>query len=252
MDRLDTAAAPVTTDWLWHGLIARRNVTLFTSQWKAGKTTLITGLLQQFATGGTFLDRPVAAAKVLLVSEEPRSTWADRVKRMPLGGHCRLLARPFPRRPTPEQWERLVEQAMELQAAGELDLLVIDPLARFLPGSTDSDLNALNLLLDPLQRLTDGGAGVTILHHPRKRRSEEGSTARGHGGLLAAVDVIVELGRYGRCSRRSGGGSCSRCRATRRRRSSSCTSGTRPGGSSSWATRTWPGFRRTGRCCGRS
>jgi hypothetical protein len=197
MDRLDTPAAPVTTDWLWHGLIARRNVTLFTSQWKAGKTTLITGLLQQFATGGTFLDRPAVPAKVLVVSEESRSTWADRVRRMPLGGHCRLLARPFPRRPTPDQWEQLVEAAMEMQAAGELDLMVVDSLARFLPGTTDSDLNALNLMLDPLQCLTDGGAAVTILHHPRRRRSEEGSTARGHGGLLAAVDVIVELTRFG-------------------------------------------------------
>ena len=31
MDQLDTPAAPITVDWLWHGLIARRNVTLFTS-----------------------------------------------------------------------------------------------------------------------------------------------------------------------------------------------------------------------------
>ena len=105
MDRLDTPAAPITVDWLWHGLIARRNVTLFTSQWKAGKTTLITGLLQQFAAGGTFLERAVAPAKVLVVSEESRNTWADRGRRMPLGGHCRLLARPFPRRPTPQQWD---------------------------------------------------------------------------------------------------------------------------------------------------
>jgi hypothetical protein len=197
MSQLDTPAAPATTDWLWHGLIARRNVTLFTSQWKAGKTTLLTGLLQQLAAGGTFLDRPVVPAKVLVVSEESRTTWAERVKRMPLGPHCRLLARPFPRRPSPAQWERLVETAMELQAVGELDLLVIDPLARFLPGATESDLNALLQMLDPLQCLTDGGAGVTILHHPRKKRSEEGNSARGHGGLLAAVDVIVELTRYG-------------------------------------------------------
>jgi hypothetical protein len=197
MDQLDTPAAPATIDWLWHGLIARRNVTLFTSQWKAGKTTLMTGLLQQFGTGGTFLDRPVVPAKVLVVSEESRTTWAERTKRMPLGPHCRLLARPFPRRPTPGQWEHLVETAMELQAAGGLDLLVIDPLARFLPGSTESDLGALLQMLDPLQCLTDGGAGVTILHHPRKKRSEEGASARGHGGLLAAVDVIVELTRYG-------------------------------------------------------
>jgi hypothetical protein len=197
MNRLDTPSAAVAIEWLWHGLIARRNVTLLTSQWKAGKTTLIAGLLQQFATGGTFLDRPVAPAKVLVVSEESRDTWAERVRRMPIGGHCRLLARPFPRRPTAESWDRLIEVGVELQAAGELDLLVIDPLAKFLPGSSENDLNSLQQMLDPLQVLTEAGAGVTILHHPRKRRSEEGSAARGHGGLLAAVDIIIELSNFG-------------------------------------------------------
>jgi len=139
----------------------------------------------------------VKPARVLFVSEESKATWADRVRRMPLGEHCRLLARPFPRRPTPRQWDELVELAMELQASGNLDLLVIDPLARFLPGASDGDLNSLQTMLDPLQCLTESGAAVTILHHPRRRRSEEGSTARGHGGLLAAVDIIVELTCYG-------------------------------------------------------
>lgn len=197
MNQINAPTVPSTTEWLWHGLVARRKVTLFTSQWKAGKTTLVTGLLQQFATGGKFLDRTVAPAKVLVVSEESLDTWADRVRRMPLGEHCRLLARPFPHRPTPGQWDQLVELGMELQAAGQLDLLVIDPLARFLPGSTENDLNSLQLMLDPLQCLTDSGAAVTILHHPRKKRAEEGCTARGHGGLLAAVDIIVELTSFG-------------------------------------------------------
>jgi hypothetical protein len=49
-----------------------------------------------------------------------------------------------------------------------------------------------------LRCLTDGGAAVAILHHPRRRRSDEGCTARGHGGLLAAVDVIVELSGFGK------------------------------------------------------
>jgi hypothetical protein len=197
MTRLDTPAAPSTTEWLWHGLIARRQVTLFTSQWKAGKTTLITGLLQQFGAGGKFLDRPVATGKVLIVSEESRDVWAERVRRMPIGEHCRLLARPFPRRPTAEAWDRLIELGMEMQATGQLDLLVIDPLAKFIPGSSDGDINSLEQMLDPLRCLTDGGAGVIILHHPRKRKSEEGSTARGHSGLLAAVDIIIELSRFG-------------------------------------------------------
>jgi hypothetical protein len=51
MTQLDTPTAASTTDWLWHGLIARGNVTLFTSQWKAGKSTLLTGLMHKPRSG---------------------------------------------------------------------------------------------------------------------------------------------------------------------------------------------------------
>jgi hypothetical protein len=198
MNQLDLPEDNPAAEWLWHGLIGRGNVTLLTSRWKAGKTTLITGLLQQFATGGAFLDRRVTPARVLVVSEETRATWSGRLKVMPVGPHCELLPRPFPHRPTCAQWHALVDYALDRLAAGQLDLLVIDPLARFLPGSTESDLNTLLAMLDPLQRLTEGGAGVLILHHPRKKPSEDGSSARGNGGLLAAVDIILELTCYGK------------------------------------------------------
>jgi RecA-family ATPase len=69
MTQVDDPEATPDADWLWHGYIARGNVTLFTSQWKTGKTTLLTGLLQRMAGGGKFLERSVAAAKVLYVSE---------------------------------------------------------------------------------------------------------------------------------------------------------------------------------------
>src|SRR5437868_5653238 len=85
MDQLDPPGAALTTDWLWHGYLARGNLTLLTSQWKAGKTTLLTGLLQQFATGGSFLGRAVVPARALVLSEESRKTWADRLRRMPVG-----------------------------------------------------------------------------------------------------------------------------------------------------------------------
>jgi AAA domain len=198
MDQVDTPANETPTDWLWTGLIARGNVTLLTSLWKAGKTTLLTGLMQRFATGGIFLDLPVEPAKVLVVSEESRRTWAERLRRMPVGPHCRLLSRPFRHRPTAEAWNKFVDHAIELHAAGNLDLIVIDPLAKFLPGSSENDLNSLLAMLDPLQPLTEAGAGVLILHHPRKKASEEGNSARGSGGLLASVDIILELSRYGK------------------------------------------------------
>ena len=198
MNQIDTPSAGSISDWLWHGMMARGNLTLFTSRWKVGKTTLLTGLLQEFATGGTFLDRAVAAAKVLVVSEESRDTWADRLRRMPVGAHCRLLSRPFPRRPTPDEWNKLVDHAMDMHAAGDLDLMVIDPLAKFLPGKTESDLPTIMEFLDPLKRLAQAGAGVAILHHSRKKPSKEGNSARGNAGLLTAVDIIVELSGYGK------------------------------------------------------
>jgi AAA domain len=196
-DELGSPDVHPDAKWLWHGYIARGNVTLFTSPEKSGKTTVINGLLQVMAEGGKFLDRPAAAAKVLIVTEERRDTWHDRLRRMPLGRHCRFQARPWRRRPTAPQWEGLIEREMEVRAAGQLDLIVIDPLSRFVPGAGDGVMNSLELMLDPLKSLTDSGVGVLILHHPRLEKSEEGRSARGPGGLLATVDIIVELKRYG-------------------------------------------------------
>jgi len=198
MSKLTAGPHVSAIPWLWHGLIARHIVTLITSPPKTGKTTLFTGLMQQLAAGGTFLDRPVQPARVLYVSEEPDINWEDRLGRMPLGDHCELMAEPFVTQPTPEEFEDLVQYAMEMQAAGKLDLLVIDSLFEFLPGATDSDAIALRRMIRPLKCLTRAGAAVVIMQHPRREPSAEGHSARGHGSLLASVDIQVELSKYGR------------------------------------------------------
>jgi len=199
MLEVETAAANFSTaSWLWHGYIARGNLTLLTSLWKAGKTTLLSGLLQRLAEDGGFLGQSCRAAKALVISEESAIHWAPRLRLMPIGGQTRLMARPFLRRPTPNDWQQLIDQAGDQCVAGELDLLVVDSLAAFLPGRSESDAGTLLDMLQPLQRLAAAGAAVLILHHPRKERSEEGSTARGSGALLAFVDIILELHHYGR------------------------------------------------------
>jgi hypothetical protein len=117
---------------------------------------------------------------------------------MPVGPHARLLTRPFLTRPTPADWADLIDHALGLRAAGELDLFAVDPLATFLPGRSESDTNALRDMLQPLQRLAASGVAVLVLHHPRKAPSEEGSAARGGGSLLGFVDISLELYRCGR------------------------------------------------------
>ena len=74
---------------------------------------------------------------------------------------------------------------------------VIDPLASFLPDHSECDAGTLLEMLHPLQRLAAAWVAVLLLHHPRKHRSDEGSSARGSGALLAYVDIILELHRYG-------------------------------------------------------
>jgi hypothetical protein len=191
--QLDARPEAPTADWLWHSYLARGNVTLLTSRWKAGKTTLLAGLLHALGGGTPFLGRPCAPAAAVVVTEESERHWKDRCRAVPLGPHARFLCRPFPRRPTPREWDALARHAQSHRQAGALDLLVVDPLASFLPGRSDSDPATLFDLLDPLRRLAQAGAAVLVLHHPRKARADEGSTARGSGALLGFVDVALEL-----------------------------------------------------------
>jgi hypothetical protein len=197
INQLDSLPQPFCPEWIWEGYLARGNITLLTSRWKAGKTTLVAGLLRSLGTGGAFLGSNCTAASAIVVSEELPAHWSSRQRAIPIGSHTRLVSRPFYSRPTPEEWDELVRRAEAERERGALDVLVIDPLAPFLPGRSDSDPAALLDMINPLRRLAGTGVAVLILHHPRKRDSEEGCRARGSGALLGLVDVILEVDRPG-------------------------------------------------------
>src|SRR6267154_2518181 len=72
----ELAAQASTTKWLWQGYLARENITLLTSQWKTGKTTLLAALLAQLNTGGELGGLPVMPGRALIVSEEAPDLWA--------------------------------------------------------------------------------------------------------------------------------------------------------------------------------
>lgn len=197
LDQLEPIPGEARTDWLWDGLLARGLITLLVSQWKAGKTTLLAGLLRALEAGGTFLDRPCVAARAVIVSEEPVALWAVRRRCIPIGPHARLVSRPFPGRPTPEQWDELVRHAEAERAAGMIDLFVVDTLISFLPGRSDCNPGPVLDMLHPLRRLAASGAAILVLHHARREAAGEGNTARGSSSLLGVVDVILELSRLG-------------------------------------------------------
>ena len=113
MDSLDAGTKLLAANWLWHGYLAPGDVTLLTSMWKTGKTTLLAGVLQQLGTGEPFLGREVSRGRAWIVSEESLEQWRERNRILPLGGHVQLLARPFRGRPTSDEWNRLIDQATE-------------------------------------------------------------------------------------------------------------------------------------------
>ena len=175
--------------WLWDGYLAGGMVTLFTNRWKMGKTTLISFLLAKLKSGGTLADAAVMPGKAIVVSEEPAALWAKRHAKHDFGTAVDWCCRPFVARPTAAEWEELI---VEL-AGREADLVVFDPLAMVLPGDVENNAAGMLAALAPLRLLTDAGAAVLVLHHPRKSSPAGELSPRGTGALTGLADILVEL-----------------------------------------------------------
>src|SRR5262249_2747244 len=163
------AAGQARVPWLWDGYLAPGNVPLLTSQWKSGKTTLMSVLLSRLRDGGTLAGLTLRPGRAAVVTEESSAQWYLRSLKVPFGEHLTWFCQPFEGKPRPEEWLALLDQLVQLQAESGLDLLVLDPLASLLPHENDAG-SVLETLL-PLQRLTGRGAAVLALHHPRKGTS---------------------------------------------------------------------------------
>jgi hypothetical protein len=180
-------------DWIWQGYLARGAVTLLTSQWKTGKTTLVSVLLSRMACGGQLAGLRVARSSAVIVSEERLENWGMRHQRLQFGDKLVFLCRPFEARSTREAWRALVEHLARLGQEEGVELVVIDPLAQFLPGAAENSSCAILDALQPFERLTAAGQSVLLLHHPRKGENAPGQAARGSGALCSNVDILLEM-----------------------------------------------------------
>ena len=175
----------LATDWLWHGFVARQNITLLTSFWKAGKTTLVTLLLARRKAGGMLAGLAVKPGKSVIVSEESQEIWSERFRRYDFGGQVCLISRPFQSIPRAEQWQALIDRLLTLHDTHGIDLVVIDPLAPFLREENHARCMLETLL--PLGALTRRGMAVLLLHHPRKAAQRAGQAARGPGAAGSSM-----------------------------------------------------------------
>lgn len=187
-------ALPPPVRWLWDGYLAAGKLTLLTSLWKSGKTTLTALLLARMKAGGALAGQAVRPGKALIVSEESHDDWDQRSRRLELAGHVCLISRPFRTSPAFADWQRLLGQLAELHCQFGFDLLVIDPLASLLPAHCESSPALMLDALLPLRDLISACAlSCLLLHHPRKKQAPAGQRARGTGALSGQADILLEL-----------------------------------------------------------
>jgi hypothetical protein len=178
---------------LWQGYLLPGALTLLTSQWKTGKTTLVSVLLARRRTGGPLAGLPLTAGRSVVVTEESPDHWRRRTRHLDFGNHVGWFCRPFRGRPTPDRWASLVDEVAALGGRHGVDLVVIDPLAPFMAGGSENDAGCMLETLMPLQRLTSAGMSVLVLHHPRRIKAAAGQTARGSGALTGFADILIEM-----------------------------------------------------------
>jgi hypothetical protein len=190
-------AARESKRWLWEGYLASGMVTLLTSQWKSGKSTLIALLISRMKDGGELAAVPVTPGKVAIVSEEGPDIWDERANLLDMGDHASYFCQLYKSKPTMDDWKELIDTMLGLRESEGLDLPVVDTLATFLPGHNENTAGIMMDCLLPLRALTRQGIGVLLVHHPRKGNYQPGQASRGSGALPGYVDILLEMGWAG-------------------------------------------------------
>jgi KaiC/GvpD/RAD55 family RecA-like ATPase len=190
------ATAVTDIDFLLDGCIARGHLTLLSALMKAGKSTFIGFLLRALQDGTDFIGRATKQCRALVVSEESEWLWIRRRDALGLTDSLSLMCRPMLVKPNFAEWADFVRFVADRAAALKCDLVVIDTTSAFAPWKSENDAAEVQGTLTPLNRLTQAGLAVLLVHHIGKADQSEGRAARGSTALAGAVDIILELRRY--------------------------------------------------------
>jgi AAA domain len=183
-------------NWLWRGYLAAGQITLLTSLWKSGKTTLLSFLLARLQDGTDLLGLSVRPARSLVLSEEGADLWHGRRQRLDFGNQASLISRPFAGKATDAQWQALIDYSASVLGNQGARLLVVDTVASLMPGGVETNADCMVRALAPLRRLADQGIAVWLMHHPHKGKTRLGQLSRGTGALPGAADIVLEMHRF--------------------------------------------------------
>jgi len=170
-------ALPQEPNWLWQGFLAPGMLTMLAGHPFAGKSLLVSGLLQAFETGEPLLGRKIKPASVLLITEEDQAVLRERAGRFDLFGiRSEYLDRSVS---VGHEWSALIAGATKQALTKKHQLLIIDTFTGLagLGDEQENDAGAITSRLQPLQVAAGMGLAVLILHHMNNANQPRGSKA---------------------------------------------------------------------------
>src|SRR5260370_31961902 len=120
-------------------------------------------MLEQRKAGGTLAERAIAAGVSAVVTEEPAHLWHERHAHLGFGRRYCFFCRPFVGTRAQADWLQFIDVLKAQKATRGLDLVVIDPLAFFLPAGEENHPRLLLDALTPLHALTQEGMAVLLV-----------------------------------------------------------------------------------------
>lgn len=198
MRELDALPPP---EWLVHGLIPEKSLVVPFGPPKSGKTFIVLSFSLHIAAGKAWFGYPVKQGAVVYIAGEGTGGLSQRLKAM--RSHYDIsIDEPF--------WT--VPRAVNFRLEGEVEalaelirttigdtpvrLVVIDTLARAMPGADENSAQEVGLVIAGCDRLR-GQLGCTTLpvHHSGK---DAGKGARGTSALRGAWDAAFEITNSGK------------------------------------------------------
>jgi hypothetical protein len=203
IDALDLLAKeyPQTPGWV-AGIIERESLIVLGGPPKVFKTALVTGAGLRIATGTPWLGFATAPGRVLMLQAEIAERHFQTRLRLMTQALGPLLKRDaflvVSDRRAPLDTAPGQARIRQLLAQHQPDVLIVDPLARFLTGDENrtQDMNIVVRFLDELIETLH--LSVWLVHHtgkPTGVEREGGQRLRGSSVLFAAADSVLMLDR---------------------------------------------------------
>ena len=162
----------------------------------AGKSTLALDMSRGVIQGKKFLGQKTVKSPVVYLTEQPKVSFREAMKRAGLLGQKDLRVL-FRSQAFGVAWSDVVEGAIrECEDSGS-KLLVVDTLSQFagLARDAENDSGAALAAMEPLQKAAARGIGVLTISHDRKGGGAPGDARRGSSAYAGAVDVLCQLRR---------------------------------------------------------